>query len=63
VPSLSKKQRKAAAIAEHHPDQLNDANKGMLSMSKGQLHDFASTPEEGLPEKKSKAHAPKRKRP
>jgi hypothetical protein len=39
---------------------LNDDNKGLLKMSHSQLHDYASTPEEGLPERK--AHAPKRKR-
>jgi hypothetical protein len=50
-------------MAEHHPEEVSDKNKGVLSMSHDQLHDFASTPEEGLPEKKSKAHAPKRKRP
>lgn len=49
------------AIAEHHPEQLNADNAGMKQMSHSQLHDFASTPESGLPERKS--HAPKRKRP
>ena len=40
------------AIALHHPDQLNKANRSLLSMSKSQLHDYASTPEKGLPTKK-----------
>lgn len=32
------------AIAEHHPDKLHAANKGLLKMSHEQLHDFASGP-------------------
>lgn len=38
------------AIAEHHPDKLYARNKSLLGMSHDQLHDFASTPERGLPE-------------
>ena len=52
MPSVSKKQRKAMAIAEHHPEELHAENKGMAKMSKGQLHDFAATSEKGLPVKK-----------
>lgn len=37
------------AIAEHHPEELYPENRGVLKMSKGQLHDFAATPEKGLP--------------
>lgn len=37
------------AIAEHNPSKLKKKNKGLLSMSKGQLHDFASTSTKGLP--------------
>ena len=40
----SEKQRKAAAIALHQPEKLHKKNRGMLSMSKEQLHDFASGP-------------------
>ncbi len=51
------------AIAEHEPAKLNKRNRGLLSMSHGQLHDFASTPEAGLPEKKgSLRKAAERKR-
>jgi len=39
-------------IAEHHPEELYDRNKGILEMSKDQLHDFATTREKGLPYKK-----------
>lgn len=52
MPAQSIAQRKAMAIAEHHPAQLNEANRGLLKMSKGQLHDFASTKEGKLPEHK-----------
>lgn len=40
------------AIAEHHPEELNPENRGLLKMTHQQLHDFASTKEKGLPETK-----------
>ena len=49
MPSVSVAQRTAMAIAEHHPEQLNKENRGMLKMSHSQLHDFAATKEKGLP--------------
>ena len=48
MPAFSKKQRRAAAIAEHHPEELYERNRGMLKMSQGQMHDFAATKEKGL---------------
>lgn len=54
MPALSIKQRRVMAIAEHHPEKLRKANRGLLKMSHQQLHDFAATPEKGLPEKKKK---------
>jgi len=54
MPSLSIAQRRAMAIAEHHPSKLKARNRGLLKMSHEQLHDFASTPEKGLPERKRK---------
>jgi hypothetical protein len=42
------------AIAEHHPEKLKARNRGLLKMSHEQLHDFAATPERGLPKKKGK---------
>ncbi len=54
MPAVSKKQRIAMAIAEHHPEKLYSRNKGLKKMSKGQLHDFAATKEKGLPLKKKK---------
>jgi hypothetical protein len=42
------------AIAEHNPEKLYAKNKGLLSMSHSQLHDFATTPEKGLANKIAK---------
>lgn len=44
MPSVSEKQREAMAIAEHDPEKLHAANKGMLNMTHDQLHDFAKGP-------------------
>lgn len=51
---MSKSQRQVAAIAKHHPGKLYKRNRGMLKMTKSQLHDFAATKEKGLPKKKKK---------
>jgi len=48
MPAVSKKQRRAMAIAEHDPDKLYARNKGLKKMSKKQLHKYASTKEKGL---------------
>ena len=50
MPSVSRAQQAAMAIAEHNPSQLYAKNKGLLNMSHSQLHDFAATPKKGLPE-------------
>lgn len=49
MPAVSKAQRIAMAIAEHHPEDLNEKNAGLKDMSHKQLHEFAATPEKGLP--------------
>ena len=49
MPSVSTAQRRAIAIAEHHPDQLYARNRSLLSMKRSDMHDFASTKEKGLP--------------
>jgi hypothetical protein len=54
MPSTSKAQRRAMAIAEHSPSKLNKSNKAMLKMTHKQLHDFASTKEKGLVQRKGK---------
>ena len=51
MPSVSAAQQMAMAIAEHSPNKLYARNRGLLSMSHQQLHDFASTSHEGLPKK------------
>jgi hypothetical protein len=51
MPSVSRAQQMAMAIAEHHPSKLYSKNKGLLKMSHTQLHDFAATPRAGLPKK------------
>jgi len=60
MPASSKKMRRASAIAEHHPEMLYKRNRGMKKMSKGELHEYASTPEAGLPEKAPPESALKR---
>ncbi len=51
MPAKSIAQRKLFAIAEHSPEKLHTKNKKILgSMSKGDMHDYAATPEKGLPE-------------
>ena len=50
MPSVSKRQQEAMAIAEHEPGKLLPRNRGLLKMSHKQLHDFAATSRKGLPE-------------
>jgi hypothetical protein len=54
MPAVSRKQQIAMAIAEHEPEKLNPANRGLLKMSHNQLHDFAATPRKNLPEQAPK---------
>jgi len=54
VPALSIKMRRATAIAEHDPEKLYKRNRSLLGMTHWQLHEFADTPESGLPERKRK---------
>lgn len=67
MPARSRAQRRLMAIAEHHPEMVRVANRGVLSMTKQQMHDFSSTKEKGLAEhvsdlKKSGRLSRKRKR-
>jgi hypothetical protein len=61
MPAKSKAQREVMAIAEHHPEDLYARNAGLKKMSKGQLHDFASTPERGLQMRIMRRHRAERK--
>ncbi len=49
MPAKSKAFRRLVALAEHHPEEVSEKNKGVLSMKPDDMHEFASTPEEGLP--------------
>jgi hypothetical protein len=51
MPSVSKAQQQATAIAEHAPSRLYARNRGLLKMSHKQLRDFASTKRKGLPKR------------
>ena len=52
MPSESRAQQQATAIAEHDPKKLYKKNRGLLRMTHEQLHDFAATSTRGLPERK-----------
>lgn len=52
MPSVSVAERRAMAIAEHHPQQLYKRNRALLKMTHKQLHEFADTKEFGLPARK-----------
>ena len=43
MPAKSEKQRRLMAMAEHNPSAVYKENRGVLKMSKSQLHDFAHT--------------------
>jgi hypothetical protein len=53
MPAPSKAMQQAAAIALHHPEKLYERNRSLKDMTNQQLKDYASTPHEGLPQKKS----------
>ena len=55
MPANSKAFRRLAAIAEHHPEMVSKKNRSVLGMTHKQLHEYASTPERGLPYKKKKS--------
>ena len=52
MPAVTEKQRRLFAIAEHKPGELFRKNRGLLKLSKQELHDFAAT--SGLAGKKRK---------
>jgi hypothetical protein len=49
MPSVSKDQQIAMAIAKNAPEKLYARNKGLLKMSGQQLDEFARTPRKNLP--------------
>jgi len=54
MPAVSVAQRRLFALAEHHPEELSAKNKGLASLGKEKLHEFADTKEKGLPQRVSK---------
>ncbi len=50
MPALSKSQGRFFRWEEHNPEQAKSEGKA-TGMSTSQMHDFAVTPEKGLPEK------------
>jgi hypothetical protein len=54
MPAKSKSQQQLMAIAEHNPSAVKSENAGILEMSHEQLHDFAATKTEGLPQRVKK---------
>lgn len=57
MPATSVAQRQLMAIAEHHPSEVYQRNRGVLKMTGQQLHDFAATKQKGLPERVKKKKA------
>ena len=60
MPAKSKAQQQVMAIAEHEPEKLYKRNRGLLKMTKGQLHEFAST--KGLKKKHVSSSRMRRKK-
>lgn len=56
----SKAQRRAAAIAKHHPEELYKRNRGFLKMEDKELHKMASGKEKGLPSRVTREEVAKR---
>lgn len=52
MPALSKSQQKLFGLAEHNPGALYSKDRGLASLPKKTLHDFAATKRKGLPERK-----------
>ncbi len=55
MPATSTAQRRLFAVAEHHPEELSGKNKSLAKLPKSTLHEFAATPEKGLPKHKKKS--------
>ena len=54
MPANSKKQQRLMAMAEHNPEKVHKKNRGVLKMPHKKMHEYASTPRKGLPNKKGK---------
>jgi len=49
MPAKSQAQQRLFAVAEHAPGKLYSRNKGLASLPKKTLHDFAATKRSKLP--------------
>ena len=54
MPAKSKAQQSLMAIAKYNPGALYPENRSVLSMSKEELHKYASTKRKGLPKRVKK---------
>lgn len=54
MPADSIAMARLARLAEHHPEKVYKKNRSILQMTGTALHDYASTPDKGLPYKKKK---------
>lgn len=54
MPAKSRAQQQATAIAKHAPGKLYKRNRGLLKMSKEELHKFAATKRRSLPKRVAK---------
>ena len=59
MPAVSKAQRRYFGFVEHHPDQAKAEGVYPKGMSVSSMHDFAATPEKGLP---NQAPAPRKRK-
>ena len=53
MPAVSKAQQRFFGWAEHNPDKAKAEGKA-IGMSQQQMHDFAATPQKGLPQRAPK---------
>lgn len=47
MPAVSRSQQRLFQLAEHAPEKLRAENRGLASLSRKTLHDFASGSEKG----------------
>ena len=49
MPAESKAQHRLIGLAMHNPGKVSRKNRGILSMSRDDMEDYASTKEKGMP--------------
>lgn len=53
MPATSQAQRRFFGWAEHHPEEAKREGKYPKGMTRDQMSEFASTPEKGLPKRRT----------